>query len=55
LERQCHPNGSQRRQSAGDLSRPGHVPLLLAVSDNGQQRRSYGTREFVAAGHQARL
>ena len=29
----------------------GHVPLLLAVSDNGPQMRSHSTREFLAGVH----
>jgi hypothetical protein len=34
--------------SAKTLS-AGTVPLLLAISDNGPQMRSYSTREFLAA------
>jgi putative transposase len=32
-----------------DLVAAGEVPLLLAISDNGSQMRSYSTREFMAA------
>lgn len=32
-----------------DLVAAGQVPLLLAISDNGPQMRSYSTREFLAA------
>jgi len=32
-----------------ELTVAGQVPLLLAVSDNGPQMRSYSTREFMAA------
>jgi putative transposase len=32
-----------------ELTAAGDVPLLLAVSDNGPQMRSYTTREFMAA------
>jgi len=32
-----------------ELTTAGQVPLLLAVSDNGPQMRSYSTREFMAA------
>ena len=32
-----------------ELTAAGQVPLLLAVSDNGPQMRSYSTREFMAA------
>jgi transposase InsO family protein len=32
-----------------DLTAAGQVPLLLAISDNGPQMRSYSTREFLAA------
>jgi putative transposase len=32
-----------------DLVAAGQVPLLLAISDNGPQMRSYDTREFLAA------
>ena len=32
-----------------ELTATGQVPLLLAVSDNGPQMRSYSTREFMAA------
>jgi putative transposase len=32
-----------------ELTAAGQVPLLLAVSDNGPQMRSYTTREFMAA------
>ena len=32
-----------------ELTATGQVPLLLAVSDNGPQMRSYNTREFMAA------
>ena len=45
----------QEALNAGDddrlaeLTVAGQVPLLLAVSDNGPQMRSYSTREFMAA------
>ena len=32
-----------------ELTTAGQIPLLLAVSDNGPQMRSYTTREFMAA------
>jgi putative transposase len=50
--------GSQRLRAAlaagdadalAELTTSGDVPLLLAVSDNGPQMRSYTTREFMAA------
>jgi len=36
-------------EQLADLAATGTVPLLLAISDNGPQMRSYSTREFLAA------
>jgi putative transposase len=36
-------------EQLADLVALGQVPLLLAISDNGPQMRSYSTREFLAA------
>lgn len=36
-------------EALADLVAAGQVPLLLAISDNGPQMRSYSTREFLAA------
>lgn len=36
-------------QQMAALVTAGQVPLLLAISDNGPQMRSYSTREFLAA------
>ncbi len=36
------------RDAVHDLAGGGHVPLLLAISDNGPQMRSVSTREFLA-------
>ena len=36
-------------EALADLVATGQVPLLLAISDNGPQMRSYDTREFLAA------
>jgi putative transposase len=36
------------RHAVADLAGDGHVPLLLATSDNGAQMRSFTTREFLA-------
>ena len=40
---------SGQPEQLADLVAVGSVPLLLAISDNGPQMRSYSTREFLAA------
>jgi putative transposase len=40
---------SGKPERLADLVATGTVPLLLAISDNGPQMRSYSTREFLAA------
>ena len=40
---------SGKPEQLADLVAAGQVPLLLAISDNGPQMRSYSTREFLAA------
>jgi putative transposase len=40
---------SGKPEQLADLVAAGQVPLLLAISDNGPQMRSYDTREFLAA------
>jgi putative transposase len=39
---------SGERDNVHALADAGHIPLLLAVSDNGSQMRSHSTREFLA-------
>jgi transposase InsO family protein len=41
--------GAGDPDALAELTAAGQLPLLLAVSDNGPQMRSYSTREFMAA------